>query len=335
MVAFSGVNPLRVGLARFLCSNAIVGADGAVLSWWNPAHEGYAYPEAAGLLLSALAQHVPDSGATRARVASWLWSSRGPHGGIGRAGREYTFDTAIALRACVSHALVEEGAERERWLARAGELRAAILPALSEPRPFLETEVGRGDHWSLATGAHLLKGAVALRALAHARGAWETAERRACERLLESSIGLESDGRWRTHASSTRCYLHAQAYALEGLCALVEEWPAVRALLERGVARLARLQRPSGGIPAWDDAESAPERADATAQAARLWWLVDPSTYAGEIARARSFLARLQTSLGGMPYETGSRDENSWCSAFALQAEAWSERGSGSMEELF
>jgi len=264
-----------------------------------------------------------------------LWSTRGPRGGIGRGGIEYTFDTAIALRAFVSHAQLEEGVERERWLARAGELRAVLLPIWNAPWPFLERERPLEDHWSLAVGVHLLKGALALRVLARARGNWETSERRACERLLESLSALESDGRWRTHAHSARCYLHAQAYALEGLCALIDEWPAVRPMLERGVARLARLQRPSGGLPAWDDVETAPERADATAQAVRLWWLVDPASYADEIGRARTFLAGLQAPSGGMPYESQSRDETSWCSAFALQAEAWFERGSGSAEELF
>ena len=106
-------------------------------------------------------------------------------------------------------------------------------------------------------------------------------------------------------------------------------------LSQSGTRVQLTLQRPSGGIPAWDDAEPASERADATAQSIRLWLLVSPASHAAEIERARQFLARLQAPSGGMLYESEGHDENSWCSAFALQAEAWCERGSGSAQELF
>lgn len=39
----------------WLAGPEVVRDDGAVVSWHNPAHPGYPYPEAAGLVLSVLA----------------------------------------------------------------------------------------------------------------------------------------------------------------------------------------------------------------------------------------------------------------------------------------
>ena len=74
---------------------------------------------------------------------------------------------------------------------------------------------------------------------------------------------------------------------------------------------------------------------DATAQAIRLWLCLDAERFAAPIARARAFLARAQSESGGIAYAQGSADRNSWCSAFALQAEVWNERGAGSPAELY
>ena len=77
--------------------------NGAVLSWVNPDHPGYPYPEAAGLWLTLTSQRAPHRLRQRNLVATNLVRRISNAGGLGRDEREYIFDTAIALQGLLAH----------------------------------------------------------------------------------------------------------------------------------------------------------------------------------------------------------------------------------------
>src|SRR6185369_3772655 len=93
-------------MRRWLVGGAIVDDDGAVYSWSNPKHPGYPYPEAGGLLLSALCTEREMDGprATLAdRISGWLGRSIAPDGHVGRGGTAYLFDSAVVLAGLLRH----------------------------------------------------------------------------------------------------------------------------------------------------------------------------------------------------------------------------------------
>src|SRR5262245_45826141 len=76
--------------------SAAVRADGSVLSWVNPDHPGYDYPEAAGFVVSALARRGRSLDVAE-RIAERLCTIVQDWGAVGRDGRAYLFDSAIVL----------------------------------------------------------------------------------------------------------------------------------------------------------------------------------------------------------------------------------------------
>jgi hypothetical protein len=68
-------------------------------------------------------------------------------------------------------------------------------------------------------------------------------------------------------------------------------------------------------------------RTDATAQAIRIWTLVDSAAYQEQIDRGIGFVAEMATPVGGLRYEPGSDDLNTWATIFGLQAVRWAAMG--------
>ena len=289
----------------WLCAHAVSG--GNVLSWVNPEHPGYAYPEAAGLLVRWLAQRglpVPSVLAEnlRAQVEA---------DGVGRNGFVYAFDTAVVLAGL--EALDTD--EDPRWTrARARLARAPVVRPEAPPR------------WSTVPGPHMLKLAVGV--AARARRGWATPMRQS---LTAIDVRQEADGRIITppHPST---YVHAHAYATEGLLALRSLGLEPPASIDGAVAFLAALQADDGGLPAWSD--GGPARADATAQAIRLFILHDRAGLAQPIARGLAFLDTLSDPHGVVRYEPGTADRNTWCTLFAAQARAWAAGETARVEDL-
>ena len=100
-------NGVPASLLRWLASADLGAPDGHCLSWWNPERPGYPYPEISGLLLHLLAiEGVAPQRRAELRQALVAGESAGsgseagvgPLLGVARAGRPYTFDTAMGLR---------------------------------------------------------------------------------------------------------------------------------------------------------------------------------------------------------------------------------------------
>lgn len=296
-----------------MSSADLVGEDGHCLSWSNPAHPGYQYPELSGLLLSFLCRSSHDP--VRARQLHDALSIGADVDGVRRGGITYAFDTAMALRG-----LLEYRTEDELMATPVPEWTSALVRAVSTATATLPPEeLTSTTAWSMAFGAHEAKIAAAL----------VTAERRgldtgdALDALRERTLGVQDDlGRFRIHAASDKTYLHAHCYALEGLLMTAEDHPGATAEITLGISWLASVQGLNGGWRAWHDGRyaSGPERSDATAQAIRLMRLVDAERYEGEILAADAFLVQCQGEHPGLPYEPDSFDITSWSTLFAAQA---------------
>ncbi len=308
---------------RWLVGPHVVAADGRVWSWHNPAHQGYAYPEAGGLWLHWAAQQPAIDLEQGHRVDRWLALCCAPPG-IGRDGRHYLFDHAMVL------------AGRLAWVHRCGGDPLSLRPMVETLLQDLEARrvvapVPAAPRWSTVFGSHLLK--VALPLAAWVESTHDEVARAGLHALSESLWPTLIDGRIPSSSSSSATYLHAHCYATEGLWGLsvssADEATGAEAhaLARRAADWLAQVQRPDGGLPAWHDGRRGwgPARTDATAQAIRLWCGLDRSRHADAIERGLAFLARTGTSGGGLRYHEDSTDQNTWATLFAAQAMQFAE----------
>jgi hypothetical protein len=294
--------------------------DGAVLSWVNPAHPGYPYPEIAGLWLTVMALEAEVGDAEIARVLAWVLTEIDGEGRVGRAQIRYSFDSAIVVVG-LCQAL-------RRGLAVDRDLLERIATALLEDLRAGEVAWPRQPaRWSTRASAHLGK----LRwAFAELEAVLGPAERRSTARvealLGASEVGLwEPDGRVRIRADDPRSYVHASCYALEGLLRAGERG---REPLAAGARWLASIQAEDGSLPNWVAApgEAIARPTDIIAQAARIWAQVDRERYAEPLARALAQLQARQTAGGGLSYlaaEIEPVDVNTWATLFAVQAVRW------------
>jgi len=303
----------RDRIVRWLCSDRVVDPRGRVLSWHNPAHPGYPYPEAAGLWLSwaAWRRETEQTGPALDQVeavAGRLRDELDARGAVGRGDRLYLFDTCVAVdglaRCSASHGV------------RPCEPRS-VLPALTQ---FLDRESpvwplrNGDDHWSSRWGAHHLRSAGLLGRAASTLGDADLADRawEIAPLARRTPPELESPA-----------YSHALAYALEGDLLLARQHPSDRGPdVVSQAERLEALQAEDGYLPAWSDGGGG-ARADATAQAVRLWALIGQGRFAASLRRAQDYLARQQGDEGGISYDDGRGDHNTWATMFADQAIGW------------
>jgi hypothetical protein len=321
------------GLVRWLVSPDLGAPGGHCLSWWNPAHRGYAYPEVSGLLLRLLS--LAEVAAGRRQSLRRALLREGEAGGPVRRGAQgYTFDTAMALAGLLAQMQADGEAGTGAAAVRVAQGWASVLiaaagradPAAGHPgwpgRPAAETR------WSMAFGAHQAKVCGALLDARRVLGPLPGLDDAVSACAAAALDVQEDDGRFRIHAASSMTYAHSHCYAVEGLlmCAAGGRRGDLRQA-EAGAAWLATAQQPDGSVRAWHDghAASGPPRADATAQALRIWTLVDRDRFAGPAARARAFLAGLWVPPRGLRYEPGSGDLNAWATIFAAQALTWDE----------
>ena len=327
--------PNQAVLAAWLASGDVVGEAGAVRSWWNERGTGYDYPEAGGLWLAGACDRGTgfDCEEVQAdKVSGWLSAGVNERGAAGRNGDLYLFDSAVVLNGLVAHALATGRDEQQgvieslyRFIADSVPRRRAVLPA----------PVGSKRRWSVSFGAHQLKAVIALHRYADLTG---TEEARAVAGLIvEAQLPLFEGSRFVVFEGADLTYLHASLYALEGLVYLDRRgFGEHLSILEPAARWLASVQGSDGSLPAYVEAGRCygEARADAVAQAARLWLLLDPGLWREHVDAALSFLATLQSPRGGVLYSPGCQDVNTWASLFTLQALEWRRRGANGAELL-
>lgn len=342
LVAMRRLNvPDLARMHRWLCGQEVVLDDGSVMSWVNPEHPGYPYPEAAALWLSAYPwlcslEHfdgVEDLREKGRIVAEKLLDSIAPSGGLGRDGRVYLFDASVALSGLLRYQEQEKhwrGILPNDLNAGVDRLHEYVISSLEQRVGAEPLADGTEDRWSLRFGPHLVKSLLGL--MLYARLKKRALPAVACDRieeLAEGSLG--------TASGSDPIYVHALCYALEGLWtgSMVSDTrpdPRIQTSLEM----LAEVQQDSGGIPAYihDGQGLGLCRTDATAQTVRLWMLAGPEIFAPEITRAICFLRGLQAPSGGMRYQENSDDINTWATLFTAQAVDWYLRDAPCVESL-
>jgi len=309
--------------AAWLTSPRVIRSDGSVMSWVNPEHPGYPYPEIAGYMLSYLSLHGRETAPTRNRIAQRLLRQMAPSGAVGRRETEYVFDSAMVLAGLLAHeangGLLPDAAMIDRlrdYIVRRLERRVGLDGAL-EAAP---------EHWSASYGCHLIKTFIALTAYDATRATHTTP---LIERMLAELLPLYDRGRFHVNADSDITYVHAHCYALEGLLVLDGRGRSgLRSWIEGGAEWLAAGQAPNGGMPAEFDSDGPrmEAHADCTAQAVRIWAAVDRQRYAAEIERGLDYLASL-TIGGGIRYRDESSDVNTWATIFGAQAMDWAQKG--------
>jgi len=298
-------------MRRWLLGRAVVGRDGAILSWSNPRHPGYPYPEAAGLFLSALrtTSRVEGNGALD-RVARWLCKSIGAEGGVGRGGVTYLFDSAVVLAGLLRYRGAGGPVECDTAIHR---LRDFVCHQIASGAAVLPSYAAADGRWSTQFGAHLLKSLHALYLYAKAFGNAPQDD------LVPALIN-------RSGQQPSPVYIHPFCYEQEGhLVAVHYGLTSLFEPIDGALEWLAALQQPSGAILAFANGMDGfgEPRTDATAQAVRLWLLRDRSRYGEAIARGLSFLATCQTPKGGIRYTPERDDVCSWSTMFTLQALEW------------
>lgn len=303
-------------VARFLCSEAVVAADGRVRSWVNATHPGYFYDEAAALWLLWASWRMKRyffavDTKQMTQVFEHLQRQISVQGGLGKDDRVYLFDTCVGIDA----------------LAEAAQVLGTTWDA-SAAKGRLEQFVRRGvaviggqsaQRWSEHPGTHLLK-AVALLLRASKLIGGEL------DRFAIAVLGLIKQDAFQEN------YCHAIAYAAEGAC-LAQAIGLKQDLVDpMDIAlRLKEIQRPDGAVPQWADG-SGPGRADATAQAVRLWCAVGREVFDKEIERGVGYLTAQTAHLGGLFYGEDSLDVNVWATIFADQALTWAIGGASVSE---
>jgi len=309
----------------WLVSPSVVGSDGRVISWSNPQHRGYPYPEIAGYLLSLLALEGDATLDIRDRIATHLVGDISRSGGVGRDGADYVFDSAMALAGLIAHESAGGVLPDARSVDRLFDFVSANLAAR---RAGTGLSMAAPDHWSVSYGCHLLKVVIALCAYDDRYPMSTT--RALVERLASELTRLYDHGRFRVNADSSLTYLHSHCYAVEGLLVLQGRHRGEFGDLIRGSAQwLAEIQSPGGGLHASHDGRNSlgSLHTDATAQAVRIWSLVDGAAFREQIDRGVDFLAEMATPVGGLRYEPGSNDVNTWATIFGLQAVRWAGQG--------
>ena len=237
----------------------------------------------------------------------------------------YLFDSAIALSGLIAH---EENALDGAMRPAIDTLGAFVRAATERRQAVVPAETYAEPRWSEEYGPHQAKNALALVRLADFTS--DDGLRRLARDLAHEQLRHFDGERFATTRGDDQTYLHAGLYALEGLAFCEARGLGdFRAVLEPALDSLARVQSNCGGLHAHAAAAgvAGPLRADATAQAIRLWLIVDPERWAEPVERACRFLESLRDPRGGIVYEWDSNHVNTWSTIFATQAFAWRSAG--------
>ena len=306
-----------LALSRWLYYGPARLPSGAYLSWVSEEVPGFAYAEAAALAVRTacwLHGHKADDRLLDRIIPSleFLSDCVGDDDLIWHRDAGYLFDTVLVLRAFrAAHELGVPGkyeALQERMTSAALDLVARRVAAVC----------ARDDRWSTTFSPHLLKPLAAL-ATGPLAGTVQTEEILipAISRLIDSQ---DEEGAF-SRAPNGQAYLHAHAYALEGLT-ILPELPGVDAApsLARGLDYLAAQQRRDGSFPRWSHGPAGESSGDVAAQAARLFLTFPGDRYCAAASRSVDAFTRLIAPSGAVYYSDSVRHENVWCSVFALQA---------------
>lgn len=324
----------RKDLELWLLESDIRKSDGSVLSWLNEEKVGYVYNEIIGYYIKLLnyLNHISPKEKFRSLSdisTNYLLSQINDLGGVTRNDITYVFDSAMCASGILSTTNRRKlNSDEEKAVQNLCNFVCFSLSkensAFTEDGLVLE-EI---DRWSLSYGSLHLKTIVSLHEAYLYFG-----DKKYLDSCLDNYHKLiqiyNSKGFFSINKEIDFVYTHPHCYATEGLLYFRQfDFPKAEELTQGSAKWLSNSQNPDGSMSNWynnNKIESLDYQGDATSQAIRIWLAVDRKEYSNNISKAFQFLETLQSKSGGLFYNKGSKDINSWVSMFALQAIFWFE----------
>ncbi len=308
------MNPLSPErLARWLLQGPPRLPSGAYLSWVDTERTGFPYAEAAAVVVRTACWWAGGAGERSLLdrlVPTLAFLDRATHsdGLVWHNDTGYLFDSLLVLAAFhaartadVPYDAAPPIARLTQGCARLCRHRTAAVDAAT-PR------------WSTRFGPFLLKAA----GVACSHPDLDPELRGLLLDAARELVRMRSDAGAFAHPEDDVPYLHAHAYALEGLALLHATGALPLDGFDAGIAWLADQQRPDGTFPQHPRGNGA-AAGDVAAQAGRLCLLAPHLWPAGAVDGIDRTLASLQGPEGGIRYLSTLDHQNTWTTAFALQ----------------
>jgi hypothetical protein len=313
---------------------------GGIHSWQRGNEKGYLYNEITGYgikLYTYLYDTFEDPKYLQMakQSASYIDSQvNGSCGGMSRGGIYYVFDTTICLSGILSYydyvvnnKRMDNGHIDKNGIKKL--LNFSYYNLLKKTPIELNgsSKVGLDlNHWSLSYGSHLLKCCMALSQSSNIFKDEKEKLDDMIDVLCLDVLYNFHDGHFHTNSNSKDVYTHSHCYATEGLIYLNR--PEYLCIIEESANWLATVQNPDGSLyNRYFSDKHQEEVADITAQAIRIWIWTNKDKFDCNIRKAFSFLKSLQSPEGGIYYQPGSKDVNSWVTMFTMNAVMWYHNG--------
>ena len=314
-------------MVNWLTESNIRSSNGAVYSWINTAKPGYVYQEIIGYYIKWCCW-LAEKGQKRylqlaKKSADYLAANLSANGAASREGIDYVFDSAMCLSGFM--ALAKTDSLSEEQYKAAEKLARFIVTNLEKKNPTVQKDKPAIDknRWSLSYGCLLIKCCIALYEYYEftKEAKYKSLALSMTENLISKTFKTDHFviNEWNDFV-----YTHPHCYATEGLIYLASKGCKLAKITESSAVWLAKKQNADGSLYNWyGNSEPLQKQGDATAQAARIWLLVNKNKYSGNMQKALKFLHSLQSEEGGLFYNSNSADCNSWVTLFASQAFYW------------
>jgi len=313
---------------KWLVNSDIIDDNGVVYSWTNPEKPGYVYMEIIGYyvkLMSYLYKNTKDQQYLEKAIksADYLSNNLNENGSVSRYDVEYVFDSAICISGMIALSKVKELSENQEKALRKllDFVYTSLLKknvAFKDGEPLIDL-----DRWSLSYGSLLIKNCMAL---------YEAYEYFDDIKYKDLALNLAKElidqcfkeGHFNINGERNFVYTHPHCYATEGLLFLSSKGIEFDDVVMKAAEWLASNQNEDGSLSSfyYKNVELT-KQGDATSQAVRIWSCVDKEKFIDNIGKGIEFLKTLQSDKGGLVYNEGSADVNSWVSIFTLQALYW------------
>jgi len=326
--ASEGMEDFHTRTLHWLVSSPIRGPAGEIYSWINPLKSGYIYPEIMGYYTKLLSYFYRKTGKgiflERAlQTAENLVTCISRSGAVSRGGVEYVLDSAICISGLIA---VSRVAGTQKYRKPILALSSFVSRSLQNEVVAFKDGIPAHDNgtWSLSLGASTLKACIALQEAADFLGDGKLKE--LSDTLLERILmDCFRDGAFTINQEKPWIYTHPHCYATEALLYLQAQGYDLARYIDSSAEWLAKNQNEDGSLYGWYGNPGKPQekQGDATAQAIRIWLCTNREKYKENIRKAWDFLKGLQAPDGGLLYNQGSQDVNSWVTIFASQAAWW------------
>lgn len=312
-------------ILNWLLNSKIRGSQGEIYSWLNPNNPGYLYEEVAGYYIKLMCylfdktkEH--DYLNLAEKTANFLISRMAPNGGFSRDRVIYTFDSAIILSGLINLAKSLKSPKYDGNIQKIADFVANSITQEIAAWDGNKNLINK-DKWSLSYSCHLIKASIALfEAYSHFNNSvYKYCLEKNAQKLIDSTF---RDGHFIINQSKNEVYTHACCYALEGLLFLKSKGYPYGEIINKTARWLATNQNIDGSMFNWYNHKNIAriKVGDATAQAVRIWCLINKGLYKDNILRGLKFLETLVSYEGGLFYSPESKDINSWVNIFTLQA---------------